>query len=1097
MKRFENLIISASAGTGKTYRLSLEYIALIVRYYEYESFSLDGVLALTFTRKASYEIRDRILEHLDSLIEHKDEGLLADLCRVLGRDHARLEVKEEGALISAKQEILCDKRKLQVMTIDSYISSIFRNIVRPLRSIDRYDIDLGAIEKRMPFLLKHLMQPQIRVRIDKLLQRKVERSLDDYAGFFSNLINSRWLYYVIRYRCPQNVYDVTSGAELRIFWDSIETLLNEVFGLIKAGAEFMDYFNSDFRNALQSEFATPQEALAHIDKLLSDPQQAHAMLKVLAKKNIYSGTRIRKAELKAQLNQTQDLVTRALADHLYFTLFLPEQQEILELWGIILEEYDRLIYRYKNMTYDDISWFTFEALFSQEPPAFDLSVENTATEFYHFLSHRTRFMLIDEFQDTSLIQFNILRPIIEEICAGYGSKDLGGVIVVGDEKQSIFGWRGGERDLLLNLKHIIGSLANAKSDVLADSWRSSTDMMKFINAIFLNPSIHSYLRDNNMQWDYPQVRSAIGDLSSIIELKFSPYSSRGELDDKNAVYEDFIENMVLPALKEDEDQKVAILCRKGKQLSDLQIMLEEKGITGVFQPSTSIVEHHLVSPLISWMKFVVYRDWYSLLCFLRSDYLLLSSTALKQAVDAISAIISVPEDMADSYIPDFGTADFLKQWYDLAIRHTDQTPYQSLRELMSILLTDEISKSKRDQLNLQAFLSLVRDWEINQASQGAKAADLLDFIEDNSKQESFQMVSVEGEDHLQLLTIHKSKGLQFDRVFVFYDLSDSGRNNEKKLYSSYRYTDVGKGDSTGQSIPGFQDIDAYALSYHYEDVLRHSSAKDLWEQKRRQSLLEELNALYVAFTRAKTALHVYFSYRGQKTWDEYYADKDEDSLRLPVILANTCKEFFDGVIPDQRGILCFKTCYPETKEKSPKPAKEKLKLSLEIGSLPRAHGLNWDATKAMKDNAVRDWKAVYLDKRQHLYGELAHYYLSFIRRDTDDEHSYAALQCLSHYGSLLSERVLRDVFESVKQELRKHSFLFAPVYDKVYTELPVNRLRIDRLMVNTQAKEALVIDYKTGGIHEEDQIDKYIAALKKLPAFSGYSFSGQYVNIRI
>ncbi|MCD8481176.1 MAG: UvrD-helicase domain-containing protein [Candidatus Cloacimonetes bacterium] len=201
MKRFENLIISASAGTGKTYRLSLEYIALIVRYYEYESFSLDGVLALTFTRKASYEIRDRILEHLDSLIEHKDEGLLADLCRVLGRDHARLEVKEEGALISAKQEILCDKRKLQVMTIDSYISSIFRNIVRPLRSIDRYDIDLGAIEKRMPFLLKHLMQPQIRVRIDKLLQRKVERSLDDYAGFFSNLINSRWLYYVIRYRC--------------------------------------------------------------------------------------------------------------------------------------------------------------------------------------------------------------------------------------------------------------------------------------------------------------------------------------------------------------------------------------------------------------------------------------------------------------------------------------------------------------------------------------------------------------------------------------------------------------------------------------------------------------------------------------------------------------------------------------------------------------------------------------------------------------------------------------------------------------------------------------------------------------------------------
>ena len=95
------------------------------------------------------------------------------------------------------------------------------------------------------------------------------------------------------------------------------------------------------------------------------------------------------------------------------------------------------------MTYDDISWFTFQALFSGTSPAFPMKEANVANEFYHFLTHRSRFILIDEFQDTSLMQFQILKPIIEEVCSGAGSKEFGGLIVVGDEKQSIFGWRGG------------------------------------------------------------------------------------------------------------------------------------------------------------------------------------------------------------------------------------------------------------------------------------------------------------------------------------------------------------------------------------------------------------------------------------------------------------------------------------------------------------------------------------------------------------------------------------------------------------------------------------------------------------------------------
>jgi len=280
-------------------------------------------------------------------------------------------------------------------------------------------------------------------------------------------------------------------------------------------------------------------------------------------------------------------------------------------------------------------------------------------------------------------------------------------------------------------------------------------------------------------------------------------------------------------------------------------------------------------------------------------------------------------------------------------------------------------------------------------------------------------------------------------------------------------------------------------------VLRHCSAKALWQQKQRQSLLEELNTLYVAFTRGKTSLHVCFAYQGQKTWDEYYADKQGDMLKLPTILANACMDYFAGELPDEDGILRIQSKYPELKDQAPDDQDVRLELSLAETALAEEQGLNWESTMAVMEDNIRDWKAVYLDKRQHLYGDLVHYYLSFIRQDTSSEHRFAALQCINRYGSLLPIETLNSVFEDTRSELHKHSYLFDPDYDKVFTELPIGKLRIDRVMVNSGSKEALVIDFKTGGIYEEEQLENYVDALKRTPAFKDYRFSSKYVNLEI
>jgi len=189
--QFKNAIITASAGTGKTYRLSLEFIALILKYYEHPDFQMDSILALTFTRKATAEIRERIVTNLEELIQKPDSDLIPSLRRFVPGDETRLTMRESNILLSAWQEISQDMQKLQIMTIDSYTGSIFRNIVRPMKSIDSFEIDENAVDKRMPLLLDHLMKPEFRVRINKLLSRKVQRSMDDYAKFFKSMIYNR------------------------------------------------------------------------------------------------------------------------------------------------------------------------------------------------------------------------------------------------------------------------------------------------------------------------------------------------------------------------------------------------------------------------------------------------------------------------------------------------------------------------------------------------------------------------------------------------------------------------------------------------------------------------------------------------------------------------------------------------------------------------------------------------------------------------------------------------------------------------------------------------------------------------------------------
>jgi ATP-dependent exoDNAse (exonuclease V) beta subunit len=1108
-------IICASAGTGKTYRLSLEYIALLLQYYGVPGFSTDSILALTFTRKATAEIRDRIVKHIDLLISKGDSsermGLLENLRKLAPAAEMELSDTERNKLISARFEIACDQSHLQVMTLDSYISNIFRNIVRPLRNIESYEIDTQAITKRMPFLMDHLMKPAFRARLNNLLSRKVSRSLDSYAKFFVSLISQRWLYYMITQRlspfsgdssCDQaRVRDMSgktsSDEALAAFKQEFDTLLGLISSVAqeKQAVELGDFFRKKFADLLSGHLHSIAAISQRVESLASDIREAERLLEALSEP-IWNKNKIKGQKYQA-LNDEITVVWKAaerhLADHLMSKLYVSEQQEILELWKLILDEYDRLIYRYKNMTYDDIAWFSFEALFSVEPPFFDPQSEVSASEFYHFLSHRTRFMLIDEFQDTSLIQFNIIKPIIAEISSGEGSKPYGGLIVVGDEKQSIFGWRGGQRDLLLSLQSIFPSLGEVKTERLDSCFRCGPSLMQFVNQLFSSSPIHAYLADKNMNWDYPLIRGARIDREASTSIEFCLKNTSKSMAVQNGytdAIEDFVKSMVLPALADDPSGNIAILCRKGSELSKVQQVLDESGTASLYQPDRSICDHLLVSPIIDWMRFLAWGSWADFLSFLRSDYVRIGSKTLKQIADCLAVYngTATPSPCTFSDIP------IAENIMALASEHKALSP-AAICNGLSIMFLKNRELSERDYLNLHEFINIVTTWENQNSDKGNTLPDLLKYLSENKDSENFKQASIAGSDSLQLLTIHKSKGLEFKRVFVYYNLTSRHSGDHDKLAWALKY--AGK---------DFHYVEDYGISLHYEKVLKASSYRYLWDEEQKRQLLEELNNLYVAFTRAESKLHLYFCYQNKDGWDDYLSKKEAPSL--PALLCNSSLDFFiqQGISPDENGIYTFHSPFREEEEtlqqmSVPQQIDSNI-VSLEgnlLSNLNQSRKGNWNSLIPIEQPKIQNWNKYYLEDRPNLLGDLAHYYLSHIIHNTRKEQDYALRRCLLRFGSIMRQGEIVDVCERCLIACNANGWLFDSQWDKIYTELELEGnqglLRLDRLMINTSELKAMIVDYKSGDIHDTKQLENYSSALLKLNGMSQYAIEVQFLKI--
>lgn len=1096
-------VIKASAGTGKTYRLSLEFINILLQYKD-QGISFDEILVITFTRKATAEIRERIFSHLQKIVnEEKDSHQLIDALR---QNNPSLQFDRETIdyLRKIYESMLVNKGNLNVSTIDAFITKIFNTLIAPYYNISDYRIDPNINDQYLPELFDTLLQDKHKPVFEELFSKAKFRNLKYFQGIIKDIIENRWIFDFITEDVP--VDESEKEIHLKNYNSQIERVLQKFQAFFEKYARekqifaplWQEYLKQDFYDCLtyispdvstNSGFA-PQSFAEYMGKVYTLPESIENFSSLLLKgEHFWNGIKLNPAlkreglleELKEEIAQSTD----ELAAYLFIYKFLPEQKKIKELAKIILNKYDEIKFRDKIFTYNDITYYTYRYLYD---PEFSLVEKGEVLNiFYEYLSYRIRFVLIDEFQDTSIMQWNILRPIITEVTSGYGQKPYGGMIVVGDEKQAIYSWRGGERDLLLRMSDMVSQ--QEKPELLTKTYRCNARIADFVNTIF--SQLSEINREDSFKWDYSPVQCADTSSGGYIEIHIrnrAETKSQSSKLSKKRVYEEMIRDTLVPLLKKGEIDiaNTAILARTNQELSEIANLLDAYHIPYVTDLSASIFHHRAVKPIMSLLSFFAFDDCLQLLRFLRSDYVLMHPRKLKQVVQA--------------YTSSSSHAEFYNQVSEIPIMEKiarmDRTHnYISLLEFVKACLEEfnilHICEES-DLKNIHRLLEIVAEFETASHSYPNDLVGFIRYCNAIEKQEEYTQVSLEQADAIKLLTIHRSKGLEFDNLFVVFDVSGK-RGNPTRGLSHYE-----------EFNESYDRLDSYALTFNYHNVLVRSPQKSLALDQEKREAIEELNTYYVAFTRAKSNLFLYFHYLYGKGLERYIRKSDNS---VPISVLSAIYDWAKGKLNGDVNLHAIYSDGVPVKVES-----ETLTSHTAFASKSNSRKVDYFAilshdmlVPVSEPKVVQDYKHAYLEKKSALKGTIAHYYLAQIKVDAKDIRARARDRTVAEYGSVLPLFDIEKIIEKINRFIESNEQYFSQgKWERIFTEYTIfdkngKEYRIDRLLVNNSEKSVLILDFKTGEEYNERQIQIYKEIIQQLRIVqeSRYRVSAKFLEVEI
>ena len=1067
MNKIKNLVLKASAGTGKTYRLSLEYIIALSKKGDIEPIDYKNILVMTFTRKATAEIKEGILNKLSEFMEIYEISKNSELSVVEAISKSKLiddkkknnylnlieSVKniEPNLVIDnnflenlskVNKEIIKNKEKLKIYTIDAFFNIIFKNIVTNLMKIKSYTMldeeDNFSYYKKV--LENIFNNEKLFNDFKNFFTENSEKNIDNYISIIQRLISSRWKYILSLNDNPKP----TKKEKFSITKLSIE-ILREIFSYIENDCkkDLDDVLKTDYKKYIGKTEKTQKEFLFKDFKLLFKDGTAGL---------IYNGNKLKKAsdaEHKEYINARHEELREVLSKEIFNEVLIPYEEKIFELSSEIYNLYDSFKIRDKKFTFSDIAIYTYMAIFNKNNALRD---ENGLTDiFFETLDMNIEAIFIDEFQDTSILQWKILYEF---------TKKAKTVICVGDEKQSIYGWRDGEKRLFENLETIL----EAKKDSLGKSYRSDRNIVSYCNQFFKTI-------EKIEDWKFPisEVNSKNDGYVKAICIK----DLRDKVEDEEQKKELNINTILLQELKKFEPyDNVAIIARTNAELSEIANLLEDEKIPYILNNEKNISEYSGIFECFELLKYLVYENELALFNFISSPLSNFGTAEieilLKNKKELFSYInFSQDNDFINS-LENKKIIRFLEKIVFLKKNYKNFTVQDLIFEIIKKFQFIDYFNKDNEVKNIYDFYLLTNYY--------SSILELLNDYKENKLSLSDTNSEKKG---VELVTIHKSKGLEFKTTFV---LKNSKKSKADDIDFLFEMND--KYDETVFSL---------FCKKGYKSILQ-TCFKEQIENYDKKIKEEEINNFYVALTRPKNNLIVIYE-------DRLFEEKSLKEINLEDISfeKSVINDFFDCKI----GELSFS----EKNSNNEDTAKENLESDL-FNSQPYFISSIYENEEEIEKIDINDSKFLLETEEKRMIGILVHYFFENLKYGTDEEVEFSKTLCYKKYLSYFGEEKLNKIFskENIEMFLTKDKEIFSKKWDYIYSEYVLydyeekKEYRIDRLMIKDNGNgtgEIYIVDFKTGG-KNESQLKTYKEVLKKnFEELQNYSIKTKFLEFDI
>ena len=1027
-------VYKASAGSGKTFTLATEYIKLLVRNPQ----NYRQILAVTFTNKATEEMKMRILSQLYGIWRGlPDSSSYAQKVQAaLGGTLSEAQIAERAGL--ALHLLLHNYSYFRVETIDSFFQSVMRNLARELNltanlrvglndvqveeiAVDQLIDSLSATDQMLQWLMKYIMDNISEDRSWNVIGqiKKFGRTIfrDYYKEHSQELaVLAHEPHFFDRYQKELRQMKSMAAKRMESLADAFFNTLEEEglsiddlsYGRTGVASLFLKLKSGVFDESVLTKRAT--DCAGQPDKWCKKTHPRRELIYHLADTTLGDLLRqtIEEQPRQWHLYKSADLTLRHLSQ--------------LRLLGSIEEKVRQLNEEQNRFLLSDTQQLLHELIDGSDSP---FIFEKIGTQLEH--------IMIDEFQDTSTVQWQNFKILLQETMSHKGSENL----IVGDVKQSIYRWRSGDWRLLANIqKEFPNASEMVHIETLDTNYRSARRIVSFNNAFFTEAARMETVEAYN----------------DVIQKVPARKADEGQVTVSLLPTEDY-EQLTLERLS----AKVAELLDEGIPAQDIAILVR----TNSYIP---LIANHLMEQL---PQIKVVSD---------EAFRLDASSAVVAIVTALRYLSHPDDNITKAYLEEHFARLGIDELSSLLSPSLLLLPlYELTEQLFAILRLDHLDSQS-------AYLCAFYDQVANFAADNGSNIDA--FLREWDESIGAKTIQSPETNGLRLISIHKSKGLEFPCVLIPF--CDWRLELPDILWCT-------PGDAPFSQLP------IAPIDFSQKGMKGTIYDKD-YEEEHQQNIVDNLNLLYVAFTRASERLFVY----GRRK-----SASSSRSALIEQVLPEIVQQLEGAALTgeeDEALPLEFSYGEASARAKSAKAAVRSvnpfLQESMPVKVDVKVFGpkVNFKQSNKSREfaQAADDDESQLLQQGYIQLGNVLHSVLSSIRTidDVDSVLSQLELEGILYNGEMTRPKLL-DMLRKRLPRQRVASW-FAPGRWQLFNECTILTIhqftgriaerRPDRVM--TDGQETIVVDFKFGRERNEyhEQVRQYMQLLATMgyPNIKGY-----------